>query len=157
MVKVIFVCSGNICRSPTAEGVFRAMVDAAGLSEKIEIDSAGTGSWHEGERSDERSTETALRRGIDLSMIRARQIDQYDYFEFDYILAMDGTNFNNLMRTCPPDHRNKIIMFLEFAPHLKERDVPDPYYGGPQGFDHVLNLIEAASQGLLTEIREKHF
>ncbi|MDP6926462.1 MAG: low molecular weight protein-tyrosine-phosphatase, partial [Rhodospirillales bacterium] len=91
MVKVIFVCSGNICRSPTAEGVFRAMVDAAGLSEKIEIDSAGTGSWHEGERSDERSTETALRRGIDLSMIRARQIDQYDYFEFDYILAMDGT------------------------------------------------------------------
>ncbi|MDP6109601.1 MAG: low molecular weight phosphotyrosine protein phosphatase, partial [Rhodospirillales bacterium] len=76
---------------------------------------------------------------------------------FDYILAMDGTNFNNLMRTCPPDHRNKIIMFLEFAPHLKERDVPDPYYGGPQGFDHVLNLIEAASQGLLTEIREKHF
>ncbi len=156
MVKVIFVCSGNICRSPTAEGVFRSIVDAAGLSDQIEIDSAGTGSWHEGEWVDARSTEAAQRRGIDLSIIRARQIDRYDYYENDYILAMDGTNFKSLNRTCPEDHRRKITMFLDFAPHLNVRDVPDPYYGGPQGFDYVLDLVEAASKGLLADIQDKH-
>lgn len=156
MVKVIFVCSGNICRSPTAEGLFRALVEGEGLDQQIEIDSAGTGSWHQGDRSDERSREAALRRGIDLSMIRARQIEQNDFHDFDYILAMDGTNYTSLNRTCPAGHQDKITMFLDYAPHLAEREVPDPYYGGPQGFDHVLDLIEAASAGLLADIRAKH-
>lgn len=157
MVKVIFVCSGNICRSPTAEGVFRALVEGEGLSDKIEIDSAGTGSWHQGERSDPRSVEVARERGIDLSMIRARQIDQNDFSECDYILAMDGANYTSLNRSSPDGQQSKITMFLDFAPQLGEREVPDPYYGGPGGFDHVLDLIEAASTGLLADIRQKHF
>ena len=156
MVKVLFVCTGNICCSPTAEGVFRSLVDGAGLGGKIEIDSAGTGAWHVNESPDDRSQEAALARGIDLSAIRARQVTKNDFENFDYILAMDQGNFQRLAGLCPPDFDKRLTMFLGYAPDIKQTDVPDPYYGGERGFELVLDMIEAASQGLLKDVRENH-
>ncbi len=156
MVKVLFVCTGNICRSPTAEGVFRALIDQEGLSDRILIDSAGTGSWHVGESPDPRSQEAAKRRGIDLSPIRARQVARSDFAAFDYVLAMDSGNYRQLESICPFEAENKLSMFLDFAPSAERTDVPDPYYGGANGFDHVLDLIEEGSRGLLADIRIKH-
>ena len=153
MVKVIFICLGNICRSPTAEGVFRKYIHTNNLENKIKIDSAGTGSWHTGKPPDKRSQKVAVKRGYDISNQRSRLVDNKDIIESDYIIAMDTDNFVTLQQLAPGKMTNKLFRFLEFAPHLNQLDVPDPYYSGPDGFDLVLNLIEAASEGLLQHIR----
>ncbi len=155
MIKVLFVCMGNICRSPTAEGVFRSVVEQASLSHLIEIDSAGTHAYHIGNPPDARSISTAARRGIDLSTQRARKVMKSDFETFDFVLAMDLDNHANLSNICPPECTDKLQLFLEYARELPETEVPDPYYGGGKGFDRVLDLIEAASQGLLTEIKRR--
>jgi protein-tyrosine phosphatase len=156
MVRVLFVCLGNICRSPTAEGVFRHLVTREGLTDRIQIDSAGTAAYHVGNPPDPRSQEAARRRGVDLSMLRARQAVRDDFHAFDYVLAMDRENLDDLRRICPPGHESRLKLFLDFAPQAGRRDVPDPYYGGGQGFETVLDLVEAASHGLLAHIRENH-
>jgi protein-tyrosine phosphatase len=156
MVKVLFVCLGNICRSPTAEGVFRHFVVRAGLDAHIEIDSAGTHAYHVGAPPDARARQAAQQRGIDLSGLRGRKATRADIERFDYVLAMDEENYQNLMAICPPGLEEKVRLFLEFAPHRPERDVPDPYYGGETGFERVLDMIEEASQGLLAHLRQQH-
>jgi protein-tyrosine phosphatase len=155
MIRVLFVCMGNICRSPTAEGVFRKHVTQAGLTESIEIDSAGTHAYHVGEPPDSRAQEAALRRGIDLSSQRGRKAIREDFARFDYVLAMDSENFENLKDICPATQRHKLRLFLEFAPNHPLREVPDPYFGGNAGFDKVLDMIEEASQGLLDHIKQR--
>jgi len=156
-VRVLFVCMGNICRSPVAEGVFRHMLEGVGLSEKIHVDSAGTHSYHIGAPPDTRSQATALHRGVDLRQLRARRVTEADFANFDYLLAMDRDNFEHLLELCQDSAlRNRVRLFMDFAPHLPEREVPDPYYGGPSGFDRVMDLIEEAAQGLLLHIREEH-
>lgn len=152
-VKVLFVCLGNICRSPTAEGVFRRLVEEAGLAERIHIDSAGTHAYHVGEPPDARAQAAAARRGVDLSRLRGRQASAADIHRFDYVLAMDRENLANLRAICPAGGESKLRLFLEFAPHGREKEVPDPYFGGASGFDRVLDLIEAAARGLLAHIR----
>ncbi|MCW8839400.1 MAG: low molecular weight phosphotyrosine protein phosphatase, partial [Gammaproteobacteria bacterium] len=147
---------GNICRSPLAHGLFQGLVEKAGLSDSIWVDSAGTHAYHVGETPDPRSQQTALRHGIDLSMQRARRVADEDFERFDYILAMDRDNFTILQRSAPVQHRHKLRMFLEFAPQMNEEEVPDPYYGGANGFDRVYDLVEAAAAGLLEEIRNRH-
>ena len=154
MVKVLFVCLGNICRSPTAEGVFHTLVEKRGLGGRVTVDSAGTGAWHIGSPPDRRAQAAARRRGIDLSGQRARQAKTGDFHRFDYILAMDADNHRNLAQMCPPGEEHRLHLFLDFAPGLKTRDVPDPYYGGDGGFEAVLDMIEAASEGLLADIQE---
>ncbi len=156
MVKVLFVCMGNICRSPTAEGVFRHIVNSAGLADQIHIDSAGTHSYHIGSTPDPRAQAAALNRNIDLSSQRARKVKGTDFNEFDYILAMDHSNYADLKDISSNDTVDRLSLFLDFAETASTREVPDPYYGGDQGFEHVLDLVEDASRGLLANIREKH-
>ncbi len=156
MVKVLFVCLGNICRSPTAEGVFRELVRRQGLDADIITDSAGTGSWHVGSSPDGRAQEVALGRGYDISDLRARQAKAKDFLEFDYVLAMDRSNYANLQSICPSGYEDRLHMFLSFDPNSPEVEVPDPYYGGPAGFDYVLDLVEEASEGLLKDIRSQY-
>jgi protein-tyrosine phosphatase len=155
-ISVLFVCMGNICRSPTAQGVFRNLVEKEGLSERILTDSAGTIDYHVGGKADRRARETANKRGIDLSDLRARQVTVGDFEQFDYILAMDYSNFEDLRSLCPPGVEERLHLFLDFAPHRKEQEVPDPYYGGVAGFERVFDLVEEASRGLLEHIREKN-
>jgi len=155
-IRVLMVCMGNICRSPLAHGLFQSLVEKEGLSELIVVDSAGTHAYHVGEPPDPRSQQTAERHGIDLSEQRARRVRQQDFEEFDYILAMDRDNYDNLIDIAPPAHQHKVRLFLEFAPQHREREVPDPYYGGADGFTHVYELVEAAARGLLADIRGKH-
>lgn len=150
--RVLFVCMGNICRSPTAEGVFRHLVGQQGLSAEIIIDSAGTHDYHVGDPPDARSQAAAARRGYDLSTLRARQVARDDFRAFDYILAMDETNLRQLRQQCPEDCRDRLKLFLEFADDGAVREVPDPYYGGAQGFEQVLDLVEQAARGLLRNI-----
>ena len=156
MIRVLFVCLGNICRSPTAEGVFRDVVSRAGLEERIEIDSAGTHAYHIGSPPDSRAQQAARRRGIDLSGLRGRKAVQADFEYFDFVLAMDEENLDNLLAICPEGLEGKAQLFLDYAPHRPEREVPDPYYGGDAGFERVLDMVEEASQGLLAEIRKRH-
>ena len=156
MVKVLFVCLGNICRSPTAEGVFRHLVQQLSYDDRIQIDSAGTHAYHVGEPPDTRAQQAAARRGIDLSGLRGRQALAADFERFDYVLAMDQDNFDNLLAICPAGLEHKLRLFLEFAPERTEREVPDPYFGGASGFDRVLDMIEEASQGLLADIQRQH-
>jgi len=153
MHKVLFVCLGNICRSPTAEGVFRAQVAAAGLSEVIGIDSAGTAAWHIGKAPDQRAQAAATRRGYDLTALRGRQVAVADFGEFDYILAMDRSNLADLLAQCPAEQRHKVRLFLSFSSQWQNHEVPDPYYGGADGFDQVLDMVEDAAHGLLSDIR----
>lgn len=156
MVNVLFVCLGNICRSPSAEGVFRALIEREGLAGRITIDSAGTGDWHIGKPPDPRAQKAARRRGFEISGLRARQAEAEDFRRFDYVLAMDRDNHSDLAYLCPSGEEHRLTMFLDFAPDVDVRDVPDPYYGGAQGFEHMLDLIEIASRGLLAHIRETH-
>ena len=154
-VKVLFVCMGNICRSPTAHGVFRHLVESEGLSHVIEIDSAGTHAYHIGNPPDTRSMATARKRGIDLSDLRARQVDLGDFYHYDYILAMDDYNHQLLVEQAPKEMLTKVALFLSYAPELGKTEVPDPYYGGPNGFEHVFDLVQAASEGLLLKIKQQ--
>lgn len=156
MVKVLFVCLGNICRSPTAEGVFRKLVEEQGLSEMIMIDSAGTHAYHIGKSPDPRAQEAASKRGIDLSGLRGRQAVPQDIIQFDYVLAMDEENYENLLDIAPPEVANRVQLLLQYAPGRRERSVPDPYYGGASGFDRVLDMVEEAAAGLLQHIRDQH-
>lgn len=156
MVKVLFVCMGNICRSPTAHGVFRNLVERQGLPHAIGIDSAGTHAYHLGNPPDKRAQATALGRGVDLSDLVARRVAPEDFDAFDYVLAMDQDNYMALCEICPDQHVEKVHMFMDFAPHMRTREIPDPYYGGPAGFDRVFDLVEAASAGLLEEIKRRH-
>ncbi len=153
VTRVLFVCLGNICRSPTAHGVFASLVENGGLAEYIEVDSCGTGGWHVGEPPDSRATAEAGARGYDHSPLRARQLRAADFRDFDYILAMDEANLAELRALRPPAFAGHLGLFLEFAPQRREREVPDPYYGGDAGFVRVLDMVEEASEGLLREIQ----
>ena len=150
-VSVLFVCMGNICRSPTAEGVFRYHVAEAGLDEVFEIDSAGTHAYHVGEPPDRRAQEAAARRGFSLADIRARRVGPEDFERFEYIIAMDADNLVMLREQADAAFREKIRLFLEFGSG-PETEVPDPYYGGATGFERVLDLVEDASRGLLKKL-----
>jgi protein-tyrosine phosphatase len=151
-VGVLFVCMGNICRSPTAHGVFRKLIVEQGLSHRVEIDSAGTHAYHIGEPPDRRARATALERGIDIGDLRARLAARTDFEVFDYVVAMDQDNYRSLSRLCPRGMESKLRLFMEFAPDLGIRDVPDPYYGAQGGFDQVFDLVEAAARGLLDDL-----
>lgn len=152
MQKVLFVCLGNICRSPTAEGVFRREVEKRGLSDRIQVDSAGTGDYHIGKAPDRRAIAAAARRGVDLSSLRARQVSARDFEEFDWIVAMDKSNLANLQRLCPPQHREKLSLLMEHVPNAPTQEVPDPYYGDENDFEHVLDLLENAAGHLLAKV-----
>lgn len=156
MVKVLFICLGNICRSPTAEGVFSALVNSEGLDDRISMDSAGTAAYHIGNPPDPRSQAAALKRGVDISGQQARRVRSEDFEKFDYLLAMDYDNHGNLMAICPPGLEHKVHLMLDFAESVHEQSVPDPYYVGGNGFEVVLDMIEIASQGLLADIRANH-
>ena len=155
-VGVIFVCMGNICRSPTAEAVFRDYVEKAGLLENIHIDSAGTHNYHIGDPPDARTQHAARRRGYDMSKLRGRQVEAEDFLRFDYVLAMDEANLANLRQLRPGDAQSHLGLFLEFAERHREREVPDPYFGGADGFERVLDMVEDAANGLLKHIRQHH-
>jgi protein-tyrosine phosphatase len=151
--RVLFVCLGNICRSPMAEGVFRAMAAAEGVA--VEADSAGTSDYHAGDPPDARAQAEMRARGFDISDLRARRVIRGDFARFDYILAMDKMNLGDLRKLAPPDFPGVIRLFLDYTPNAAVREVPDPYYGGDEGFADVYALIEAASRGLLAEIKSK--
>ena len=155
MFCVLFVCTGNICRSPTAEGVLRKLANERGLTEHIKIDSAGIGTWHVGDPPDLRSTETAKQHGIDISGQRARAIELIDFEAFDLILAMDNSHFQHLKPRCPEPLLDRVGMFMSYATVTKITEVPDPYYGQQDGFERVFNMIEDAGKGLLTKLQDK--
>jgi len=152
--RVLFVCMGNICRSPTAEGVFRKLVAEHAPDLDIDIESAGTHAYHMGEPPDPRACRAALRRGVDLSELRARKVSVEDFERFDLVLAMDESNRGLLLEMCPTEHHERVRLLMEFAPHLGRREVPDPYYGGSTGFEHVLDLVEEASRGLIEHLKQ---
>lgn len=154
-VSVMFVCMGNICRSPTAHGVFRHLVHRAGLTDRIQISSSGTHAYHVGHPPDHRSMEAARRRGIDISDLRAQQIRADDFEQYDYILVMDHANHELIMQACPETMQHKVRYFLEFAPQYKVIEVPDPYYGSGNGFERVLDMVEDASKGLLYTLKKE--
>ncbi len=149
---ILLVCMGNICRSPTAEGVLRRKAEAAGMTHRLRIDSAGTHDYHVGNPPDPRAQKAALGRGYDLSPLRGRQVGVQDFASFDYILAMDRDNLANLLKICPDEYRHKVKLFLAFSSRYPNLNVPDPYYGGGKGFEQVLDMVEDASDGLLAEI-----
>lgn len=156
MIKVLFVCLGNICRSPTAHGVFESVLKREKLNDRVMVDSAGTAAWHIGKAPDNRSQLAAKNRDYDLSYLSARQVEASDFESFDYILAMDKANLENLMEQSPPSNQKKIGLFLDYAKHYTATEVPDPYYGGAKGFDTVLDLVEDACEGLLEDIKLKY-
>ncbi len=153
VARVLFVCMGNICRSPTAEGVFRDTLRTRAPELDVRVDSAGTHAYHVGEPPDRRSSRAAARRGIDLSGQRARRVTVADFSAFDLVLAMDEDNYRILSSISPPEYRSRIRLFMEFAPEAGRSSVPDPYYGGSTGFEHVLDLVEEASLGLLAYLQ----
>jgi protein-tyrosine phosphatase len=153
MQSVLFVCLGNICRSPTAEAIMLHKVAQAGLGDHIEVDSAGTGSWHIGEAPDERARHFGARRGYDLEPLRARQIDVADFERFDHILAMDNANLRELRRLCPEPLQNKVQLLMDFAPGHEGAEIADPYFGGADGFERVLDECERACEGLLDALQ----
>lgn len=155
-VSVLFVCLGNICRSPTAHGVFRDIVLRSDLADSITVDSAGTSDFHVGEAPDPRAMRAAMGRDVDISDLRARQVQARDFERFDYIIAMDRDNLSNLKQLRPTDFSGTLDLFLTFA-DVGVDEVPDPYYGGERGFDTVLDLCQSASESLLDHIRRQHF
>lgn len=155
-VNVLFVCMGNICRSPTAHGVFRQLVREAGLEGRILIDSAGTHAYHVGEPPDGRAQATARRRGIEMADLRARQARAEDFPAFEYVLAMDAANHEILSGLCPPGYADRLHLFMDFAPQAGIREVPDPYYGGGDGFERVFDMVEQGSRGLLADILARY-
>jgi len=152
---VLFVCMGNICRSPTAEGVFRKLVEERAPQLRIRIDSAGTHDYHVGEAPDPRAIAAAARRGIDLEALRARQVEEADFERFDLVVAMDRLNREVLLDRSPEPYHERVRLMMEFAPSLEVEDVPDPYYGGAVGFERVLDLVEEAARGLLDEVLQR--
>lgn len=152
--RVLFVCMGNICRSPTAEGVFSSLVKEEKFDTFFDIDSAGTHAYHIGEAPDLRVQKAAKDRGVNLSYQKARKVIFGDFEDFDYLLAMDDDNYQILLQSCPNQFKHKVKYFLEYAPHLDTREVPDPYYGGKYGFERVLDMIEDASVGFLNSIKQ---
>ncbi len=154
-ISVLFVCMGNICRSPTAEGVFRHVVNEAGLADRVLVDSAGTHAYHVGEPADRRAQAAAERRGISLDGISARRVQESDFQRFQYVLAMDHLNLRTLSDQAGDEYQERLGLFLDFASG-DEEEVPDPYYGGAAGFERVLDLVEDASRGLLETLRSKH-
>jgi protein-tyrosine phosphatase len=147
---------GNICRSPTAHGVFLKLLEEEGLADCVDVDSAGTHAYHVQEPPDRRAQEAALRRNVNLSSLRARKAISEDFIEFDYIIAMDESNYADLAAIAPKEHQQKLKMFLDYAPQLQIREVPDPYYGGQNGFERVLDMVEVASKGLLETLKKNH-
>lgn len=152
-VRILFVCLGNICRSPTAEGVFQKKISEAGLADRVQLDSAGTGHWHVGKAPDARAREAAASRGYELAHLRARQVTEEDFHQFDYVLAMDHANLSDLRTMQPENSRARLALFLEYGDGDTD-EVPDPYYGGDAGFERVLDLIEDASDGLILDVRK---
>lgn len=152
MIRVLFVCLGNICRSPTAEGVFRKQLREAGLDDRVETDSCGVANWHQGKAPDQRSQAAAAQRNVDISDLRARQLVAEDFERFDYVLAMDHDNLAAMHELCPAVSKAQTGLFLGYASQ-PDSPVPDPYYGGADGFEDVLDLVEAASRGLVEEVR----
>ena len=154
-IRVLFVCLGNICRSPLAEGVFRKKVEEAGFEDRFEIDSAGTGQWHVGQQADARMRSTAKRRGVNLDNLTARQMDRNDLHQFDHIFAMDRSNLNDTLYLDPDgDHSTRVRLFREFDPEPDDYQVPDPYYGGPNGFDNVFDIVDRTAAAILDRFRE---
>ncbi len=157
MIRVVFVCLGNICRSPTAEGVFRDLVIKNNLQSKIVCESRGTGPWHVGEPPDPRSQSCALQNGVDLSSLRGRQFSTYDFEVFDYILVMDESNYKDVLRQAgTEDDEKKVGYLLKYAQKPRGLNVPDPYQGGPEGFQSVFRMIEESAQGLLQHLKKEH-
>lgn len=148
-IKVLFVCMGNICRSPTAEGFFTKLITEKNLTNYFQIDSAGTHAYHVGDPPDTRAQKFALKRGVDLKHLRGRQVTQQDFEHFDFILVMDGSNHAIVMDNCPVTYQSKVRYFLEFAPELETHEVPDPYYGAADDFERVLDMVEMASLGFV--------
>jgi protein-tyrosine phosphatase len=155
MTRVLFVCLGNICRSPTAEAVLRELARREAAELELEVDSAGTHGYHTGSPPDERSIAAARRRGIDMSGLRARVVEKADFERYDLVLAMDESVFGRLTRIAPRERRERLRLFLDYAPQLGRRDVPDPYYGGVTGFEEVLDLVEEGARGLLAALAAK--
>jgi protein-tyrosine phosphatase len=155
LVSVLFVCLGNICRSPIAQGIFEDLLRREGLDDEVIVDSAGTGAWHIGQPPDTRGQESAGKRGVDLSGQRARRITLEDCQRFDYVIAMDRDNYESVSALCR-ESKAEVRLFLDYAPDLSAEEVPDPYYGGPDGFEHVLDLVEKAARGLLDDVRKRH-
>lgn len=156
MISVLFVCTGNICRSPTAEGVFRALIRAQDLEEILQVDSAGTHSQHEGEAPDTRTMRVARENGIEISDLRARRVRKEDFADFDYIYAMDRGHYDFLKETAPENAKEKVLLFLESAGHRDIKDVPDPWAGGEDGFLFVFDLIRGSTEKIFHKIREEH-
>ena len=154
-MRLLFVCMGNICRSPSAEGVFRRVLAERAPQLTIEIDSAGTHDYHVGRPPDRRAIAAARRRGIDLSQLRARQVSAEDFERYDLILVMDEENLDELRRRAPARYHDRIRLLMEFAPEATSRQVPDPYYGSASGFEEVLDLLEEAAEGLLQELLKR--
>ncbi len=154
-MRILFVCLGNICRSPMAEGLFRREIERRGLEGLVEVDSAGTGSWHIGEPPDERAQRAIARRGVDISHLRGRQVKRPDLEAFDLILAMDRENYADLLSLADDAQAERIRLFLDFAPGAAGQEVPDPYFGGEEGFEHVLDLLEQAAAGLADFVEEE--
>jgi len=154
VIRVLMVCLGNICRSPTAHGVFQQRIAEAKLAHRIEVDSAGTAGYHIGSQPDARSSAVAAKRGYDLTTQRARQVQQKDFSHYNYVLAMDKSNLADLRSNCPDAHKSRLSLFLDFGSG-DAKEVPDPYYGGDDGFDNVLNLVEDAAAGLIAHIIER--
>jgi protein-tyrosine phosphatase len=154
-VRILFVCLGNICRSPTAEAVLRELAAREAPELTLEVDSAGTAAYHVGQPPDPRTRAAAARRGYDLSALRARTVESADFERFDLILAMDRDNLQALRQRAPSHAHERLRLLLEFSPEAAPEDVPDPYYGGPNGFEKVLDLVETASRGLLQHLRRR--
>jgi len=155
MIRILFVCMGNICRSPMAQGVLEHRLHDDRIVDRIEVDSAGTHHYHSGASPDPRGVAAAARRGIQIDHQRARPVRDEDFLDFDLILVMDSENERALRKVCPPAYGDRIVRITEFAPELRERDIPDPYYVGEEGFEKVLDMLELCLEGLMDELHDR--